>query len=50
MEVISKILMAVINFVIESIGFILIIYSFAILCIFTHNDKKKAAYAPRTCR
>ena len=42
---ISKILMAVINFVIESIGLILIIYSFAILCIFTHNSKRKTAYA-----
>lgn len=50
MEVINKILMAVINFVIESIGFILIIYSFAILCLFTHNDRRKAAYTPRTCR
>ena len=50
MEVINKILMAVINFVIESIGFILIIYSFAILCLFTHNDRRKAAYIPRTCR
>ncbi len=50
MEITSKILTAVINFVIESIGFILIIYSFAILCIFTHNDKKKSAYIPRTCR
>ena len=44
MEVINKILMAVIN------GFILIIYSFAILCLFTHNDRRKAAYTPRTCR
>ena len=50
MEVINKILMAVFNFVIESIGFILIIYSFAILCLFTHNDRRKAAYTPRTCR
>ena len=45
MVIISKILMAVINFVIESIGLILIIYSFAILCIFTHNDRRKTAYA-----
>ena len=50
MEVISKILMAVINFVIESIGFILIIYSFAMLCLLSHNDRRKAAYSPRTCR
>ncbi len=45
MEIISKILMAIINFVIESIGLLLIIYSFAILCLFTHENKRKSAYA-----
>ena len=47
MEVISKILMAIFNLVVQFIGFIVLFYmlSFAVLCIFTHSNKSNTAYA-----
>ena len=47
MEVISKILMAIFNLVVQFIGFIVLFYMlcFAVLCIFTHSNKSNTAYA-----
>ena len=52
MEVISKILMAIFNLVVQFIGFIVLFYMlcFAVLCIFTHSNKSNTAYATAATR
>lgn len=42
MEIISKIIMTVFNFVVQFIGFVLLFYMlcFAMVCIFTQPEKK----------
>lgn len=43
MHIISKILMALINFVIQLIGIALIFYSFAVILLFDYDHKSKSA-------
>ena len=44
MQIISKILMASINFAIQLIGIVLIFYSFAVILLFDYDHKSKSAH------
>lgn len=46
MQIISKILMASINFAIQIIGIVLIFYSFAVILLFDYNHKSKSIPSP----
>lgn len=43
MQIISKILMATVNFAIQLIGIVLIFYSFAVILLFDYDHKSKSA-------
>ena len=47
MEIISKILMTILSFVVQIIEFVILfnMACFAVICIFFHSNKSKTAYS-----